>query len=78
MYDKLVAKVNNIDSSRFVFQTKYNADKSISEKKISEALKKIPNTSGLVKKKDYNAKFTEIEGKIPSISGFTRTTATPV
>ena len=51
MYDKLVAKVNNIDSSRFVFQTKYNADKSISEKKISEALKKIPNTSGLVKKK---------------------------
>ena len=30
---------------------------------------KIPDTSGLVKKTDYNAKITEIEGKIPSISG---------
>ena len=30
---------------------------------------KIPDTSGLVKKLDYNAKITEIENKIPSISG---------
>ena len=30
--------------------------------------KKIPDTSGLVRKTDYNAKITEIEGKI-SISG---------
>ena len=30
---------------------------------------KIPDTSGLVKKTDYNAKITRIEGKIPSISG---------
>ena len=30
---------------------------------------KIPDSSGLVKKTDYNAKITEIEGKIPSISG---------
>ena len=28
MYDKLVAKVNNIDSSRFVLKTKYDTDKS--------------------------------------------------
>ena len=28
----------------------------------------MPDTSGLVKKTDYNAKITEIEGKIPNIS----------
>ena len=32
--------------------------------------KKIPYSSSLVKKKtDYSSKITEIEGKIPSISG---------
>ena len=62
VYDKLVAKVNNIDTSRFVLKTKYDTDKS-------ELENKIPDTSGLVKKTDYNAKITEIEGKIPSISG---------
>ena len=30
---------------------------------------KIPDTSSIVKKTDYNAKITEIERKIPSISG---------
>ena len=62
LYDKLVAKVNNIDTSGFVLKTKYDTDKS-------ELENKIPDTSGLVKKTDYNAKITEIEGKIPSISG---------
>ena len=62
VYDKLVAKVNSIDTSRFVLKTKYDTDKS-------EIENKIPDTSGLVKKTDYNAKITEIEGKIPSISG---------
>ena len=33
----------------------------------------IPNTSGLVKKRDYNAKITEIESKIHSISGLATT-----
>ena len=62
VYDKLVAKVNSIDTSGFVLKTKYDTDKS-------EIENKIPDTSGLVKKTDYNAKITEIEGKIPSISG---------
>ena len=31
--------------------------------------KKIPDVSKLVKKSDYNAQVSEIEGKIPSISG---------
>ena len=37
--------------------------------------KKIPDISGLVKKIDYNAKFTEIESKIPSITGLATTAA---
>ena len=40
--DKLVEKVNNIDTSRFVLKTKYDTDKS-------ELQKKNFNTSGLVK-----------------------------
>ena len=34
MYDKLVAKVNNIDTSNFVLKTKYNTDETEFEKKI--------------------------------------------
>ena len=61
VYDKLVAKVNNIDTSRFVLKSKYDANKS-------ELENKIPDTSGPVKKTDYNTKITEIECKIPDIS----------
>ena len=35
VYDKLVAKVNAIDTSDFVLKTKYNADKTELENKIS-------------------------------------------
>ena len=41
MYDKLVEKVNNIDTRRFVLKTKYGTDRSELESKISD-------TSGLV------------------------------
>ena len=60
MYDKLVTKVNNIDISGLVLKTKYDIDKSDLEKKISDADKKIPDTSGLVRKTDLNTKSTEI------------------
>ena len=40
-YNKLVTKVNNINTSRFVLKTKYDTDKS-------ELENKIPDTSGLV------------------------------
>ena len=43
MYDKLVTKLKNIDTSRFVLKTKYGTDKS-------ELENKIPDTSSLVKK----------------------------
>ena len=78
MDDKLVTKVNNIDTNGFALKTKYYTDKSDLERKISEADKKIPDTSGLVKKTDYNAKIPEIEGKIASISGLATTTALTV
>ena len=67
-YNKLVAKVNNIDTSRFVLKAKYDTDKS-------ELENKIPDTSGLVKKTDYNIKITEIESKIPDISNLATKTA---
>ena len=60
VYDKLVAKVNNI-TSEFVLKTKYDTDKS-------ELENKIPDTSGLVKKTNYDAKIADIEGKIPDVS----------
>ena len=50
LYNKLVTNVNNIDTTGFVLKTKDDTDKSNLEKKISDAEKKIPNTSGLVKK----------------------------
>ena len=68
VYDKLVAKVNSIDTSGFVLKTKYDTDKS-------EIENKIPDTSGIVKKTDYNAKITKIEDKVPSISGLATNTA---
>ena len=44
VYDKLVAKVNNIDPSGFLLKTKYDTNKL-------ELENKIPDTSSLVKKK---------------------------
>ena len=49
-YDKLVEKVDNIDTAGFVLKTTYDANKSDLEKKINDADKKIPDTSKLAKK----------------------------
>ena len=43
VYNKLVAKVDNIDTSDFALKTKHNVDKT-------ELKNKIPDTSSLVKK----------------------------
>ena len=68
MYDKLVAKVDNIDTSNFVLKTNFNT-------KPTGLENKIPINSGLVKKTDYNTKITEIENRIPSISNLATKTA---
>ena len=68
VYNKLVAKVDNIDTSDFVLKTKYKTDKTELENKISD-------TSSLVKKTNYNTKITELENKIPDISNLATKTA---
>ena len=75
MYNKLVPEAKNFDTGGFVLKTKYDTDKSDLEKNISDANKKIPDTSRLVQKFDYNAKITEIENKIPSITALATTSA---
>ena len=64
VHDKLVAKVNNIDTSDFVLKTKYQTDKT-------ELENKIPDVSNLVKK----TKLTELENKIPDVSNLATKTA---
>ena len=49
-YNILVTKVGNLDTTGFVLKTTYDTDKSDLEKKISDAEKKIPNSSNLAKK----------------------------
>ena len=63
MYDKLVTKVNSIDTSRSSLKNKYQTDKSNLQNKISDA-----DTSGSLKKADNNVKISKIESKIFSIS----------
>ena len=67
-YNKLVIKVDNINTTNFVKKTKYEKDGSDFEDKINKVDKKIPDVSSFVRKTHFNAKVTEIEGKIPSIS----------
>ena len=94
VYDKLVAKVDNIDTTKFVLKAtfdKYNSDgeKSIqllvdevskhghlaTKNELATVENKIPDANSLVKKTDLNAKITEIENKIPTITGLTTKSA---
>ena len=64
VYGKLVAKVNNIDTTDFVLKSKYQTDKT-------QPQKKIPYETDFVKK----AKLTELEKKIPDVSSLATKTA---
>ena len=70
-YDKLVNKVNDIDTTNFVSRTKYEKNGSDFEDKINKVEKKIPDVNDLVKK----SALTAIENKIPDISGLATTSA---
>ena len=64
VYDKLAAKINNIDTSDFVLKTKYQTDKT-------ELERKSPDVTDFVKK----TKLTELENNIPDVSNLaTKTT----
>ena len=52
-------KQNNIDTRGFIFKTTYDTYKSDLQKKISDGDKKIPDTSGVVKKTASNTKISE-------------------
>ena len=68
LYEKLAAKVNNIDISEFVLKTKYQTGKVKLEKKI-------PDATDFVKK----TKLTELEDKIRDVSSLaTKTKLTAV
>ena len=67
VYNKLVAKGNNIDTSDFVLKTKYNTGRT-------ELENKIPDVSNLVKK----TKLTELENKFPDVSKLATKTALSV
>ena len=56
VYDKLVAKVNDINTSGFVLKTKCDTDKLQLGNKTSDAEKKVFDTSKLVKKKNKKKK----------------------
>ena len=86
-YNKLVTKVDNIDSKGFISKTKHDTDKSDLEKKISDVDKKIPDTSGLVKEIEMIKLANEIakvgglatkpeaaavENRIPDVSGLVK------
>ena len=68
VYDKLAAKVNNIDTSAFVLKTKNQTDKP-------ELENKIPDVTDFLKK----TKLTELENKIPAVGSLeTKTVLTAV
>ena len=67
MYNKLAAKVNNIDTSDLVLKTKHQTDKT-------ELEKKTPDVSDHVKK----TKLTGVENKISDVSSLATKTALTV
>ena len=83
VYNQLVAKVNNIDTSDFVLKTNYQTEKTELEKKIpdvtnlvkktklTEVENKISDVSSLVTK----IALTTVENKIPDVSGLVKKTA---
>ena len=50
VHDKLIAKVNVIDASRFLLKAQHNTDISCLDKKINDDDKKIPGISAFLKK----------------------------
>ena len=79
-YNKLVTKVDSIDTTGFFLKTKYDADNlkiekilqqgsGVASKDDLDAVKnKIANISSFVVKADFNSKITEVENKIHDVS----------
>ena len=63
LYDKLGAKVKNIDTGDFVLKTKYQTDKTKFQITLSAAENKIPSVSSLVKKQIITQKLASLKKK---------------
>ena len=83
VFDILVAKVNNIDTSEFVLKTKYDTDKSKLKKKISDASGLVKEQTTMLKLTKQKIKYlvlatisalTAVENKIPSNSSLVKKT----
>ena len=75
-YNTLKNKVDAIDTSKFVSQTKFRTDTNSLDNKIDKVEKKIPDISGLATKSSVTRLITEqedytdkVKKKIPDISG---------
>ena len=64
MYDKSVAKVNDIHTSGFVSKTPYNTNTSSLERKINDADKKLLVSVGLLKKQIITQKYQTLKKNI--------------
>ena len=79
LYDKLAAKVNDIDTSNFVLKTKYQTDQTVLEKKIpdeTDFVKKTKLTELKKNKKNSDVSSlktkTSVENETPSISSLVK------
>ena len=52
VYDKLAAKINNIDTSDFVLKTEYQTDKTESEKQITDLTDIVKKTTHWIRKQN--------------------------
>ena len=68
VYDKLAAKVNNIDTKDFDLKTKYQTEKA-------KLKKKIPEVTDFVDDFVEKTKLTELENKIPDVISLATKTA---
>ena len=75
----MVIKVNPIDTNvastgGLILNTQNGLDKQRLEKKIEDVDKMISNALGLPRKTDNKIKITDVENKIPSVTGLATTT----
>ena len=78
LYDKLAAKVNDIDTSNFVLKTKYQTDQTVLEKKIPDVTDFVKKTKLTELKKKKNSDVSSLKTKIsvenetPSVSSLVK------
>ena len=63
MYDKLVTKVDAIDTNGFVLKTQYNTGKLDLKKKKYDDDNKIPDVRGVVKKQTIVLRLLKLKVK---------------